>query len=75
MGILFTFGAEAMQTFTDHYRAQTSIDTTHLPCWDLVAAVHPCGRISEWELDPDDAARIRDRHDWFVERAISRYSG
>ncbi len=74
MEILFTFGPEAMQTFTDHYLAQTTIDTTHLPYWDLVAAVHPCGRMSEWGLDADDEARMRDRHGWFVEQAIADLS-
>lgn len=72
METLFTFGPEAMQSFTDHYLAQTTIDTTHLPYWDLVAALHPCGRMSEWGLDPDDEARMRERHGWFVLQALAR---
>lgn len=75
METLFTFGPEAMQTFTDHYLAQTTIDTTHLPYWDLVAALHPCGRMSKWGLDSDDEARMRERHSWFVEQAIERLPG
>jgi len=72
MEILFTFGPEAMQTFTDHYLAQTQIDIEHLPYWGLVAALHPCGRMAEWGLAPDDETRMRDRHGWFVNQAIAR---
>ena len=71
METLFTFGPEAMQTFTDHYLAQATIDTTHLPFWDLVAALHPCGRMSEWGLDPSDEARMQELHGWFVGQAIN----
>ena len=71
METLFTFGPEAMEAFTDRYLAQTSIDVTHLPYWDLVAAVHPCGRMAEWGLDADDEARMRERHGWFVEEAVA----
>jgi aminoglycoside phosphotransferase (APT) family kinase protein len=74
METLFTFGPEAMQTFTDHYRVRTNVDVSQLPYWDLVAALHPCGRISEWELDPEDDARIRVRHGWFIEQAFSQLS-
>jgi aminoglycoside phosphotransferase (APT) family kinase protein len=75
MEVLFTFGPEAMQTFTERYLEQATVDTTHLPYWDLVAAVHPCGRMSEWGLDADDEARMKDRHGWFVEQAIARLWG
>ncbi len=59
-----------MEAFTDRYLAQTSVDATHLPYWDLVAALLPCGRLAEWGLDADDEARMRERHGWFVRRAI-----
>jgi aminoglycoside phosphotransferase (APT) family kinase protein len=75
METLFTFGPEAMEAFTDRYLTQTTVDVTHLPYWDLVAAVHPCGRMAEWGLDAGDEARMRDRHGWFVGQAISQLSG
>jgi len=33
------FGVEAMQAFTRHYQARRPIDYTHLPDWDLYAAL------------------------------------
>jgi hypothetical protein len=74
METLFTFGPEAMQTFTDHYLAHAVVDVAQLPYWDLIAALHPCGRMVEWGLDPDDEARMRDRHGWFVEQAVAHIS-
>jgi hypothetical protein len=30
--------------------------------------------MSEWGLDADDEARMKDRHSWFVEQAIAQLS-
>jgi aminoglycoside phosphotransferase (APT) family kinase protein len=72
MEFLFWFGAEGMETLTERYRALTGVDMTDLPFWDLCAALRPCGRMSEWGLDDDVEARIRERHAWFIEQAIAR---
>jgi aminoglycoside phosphotransferase (APT) family kinase protein len=68
--LLFFLGAEPMQTFTDHYLSLNPLDTANLAWWDLVAALRPCGRLGAWGLNPADEQRIRERHGWFVERAI-----
>lgn len=68
--LLWSSGIEAMDAFTTHYRALTGVDVTNLPYWDLVAALRPCGKIADWGLDEQTEARMRERHRWFVSRAI-----
>lgn len=72
MEILFELGDQAMEHFTAHYAALTGIDLTNLPFWDLSAALRPCGKLAGWGLEPDVETRMRERHAWFVERALAR---
>jgi hypothetical protein len=37
--MLCLFGIDAMHAFTRHYQFMLSIDDTHLPYWDLCAAL------------------------------------
>lgn len=39
LDLLWIWGLEAMDTFSADYLARTAIDTTHLPYWDLWAAL------------------------------------
>lgn len=39
LDLVWIFGIEAMQTFTHHYQALMPLDYTHLPYWDLWAAL------------------------------------
>jgi aminoglycoside phosphotransferase (APT) family kinase protein len=39
LDMLWIFGSDAMNSFTDHYLSLISIDTRHLPYWDLYAAL------------------------------------
>ena len=68
---LWSFGTEAMDTFTDHYRSSTTIDVANLPYWDLCAALRPCSKMSAWGLDGATEQRMRERHQWFVAQALS----
>ncbi|MEP7293022.1 MAG: phosphotransferase [Chloroflexota bacterium] len=70
--MLWAFGSEAMQTFTEHYQAARPIDLTHLPYWDLYAALRPAFRIGDWAGDALVEARMRDRHRWFITQAFAR---
>ena len=70
---LWAFGAGAMGTFTERYRAAAAVEISNwadLPYWDLIAALRPCGALSGWRLGAEAEDRMRRRHRWFVGRAI-----
>jgi aminoglycoside phosphotransferase (APT) family kinase protein len=82
LDILWIFGAQAMQTFSDTYRERSPLNTADfdaLPYWDLLAALRPASRIAEWAagwaaLGRDDITEstMRDGHRRFVEQAFAR---
>ncbi|MEZ4555340.1 MAG: phosphotransferase [Caldilineaceae bacterium] len=45
---------------------------THLPYWDLCAALRPAGKLSSWGLDAATARTMRDQHRWFVTQALAK---
>ncbi len=47
----------------------------NLPFWDLYAALHPAGKLSGWELDPDTEARMVRAHLEFVDHALAELVG
>lgn len=65
-------GRKTMERFTAGYVALTDIDTSNLAWWDLLAALHHCGRMEGWGLDKRDLSRFTRRHTRFVDRAIER---
>lgn len=71
MEILWAYGFDAMETFTQHYMSMSGIDFSMLPYFDLCAALRPAGRLSLWT--GDDAAKEQSRrngHRVFVEQAM-----
>ncbi|WP_294083053.1 phosphotransferase family protein [Sphaerobacter sp.] len=69
--ILWAYGPDAMHAFTRRYRElMPHIDVSHLPYWDLVAALRPAGKLSEWGLDPQTEQTMRTRHRLFVDQAL-----
>src|SRR5437867_4078487 len=46
--ILWAFGIEAMQRFTQQYQFLSSIDFTNLPYWDLCAALRAASKLGRW---------------------------
>ena len=68
--MLWAFGAEAMQQFTEHYKSMTHIDFTHLPWWDLCAALRPASKLGTWGLDAATEKGMRADHKWFVKQAF-----
>lgn len=75
--LLWAFGMDAMQRFTQDYAAAMpqSLDLTHLPTWDLCAALRPAGRLSEWATDEAAETRMRERHHLFVTQAFAQLPG
>ncbi|HWE97168.1 MAG TPA: hypothetical protein VG269_24625 [Tepidisphaeraceae bacterium] len=46
--VFWALGRPAMDAFTSHYLTQHPLDLTHLPYWDLRAALRPMGSLEEW---------------------------
>ena len=73
--ILWAFGHEAMQDFTERYRdardAMPPLDFRNLPFWDLWAALRPAGKLGTWGLDPAVESQMRERHKAFVNQALA----
>ncbi len=70
--ILWAFGDEAMQHFTNQYISLTAVDCTSLPYWDLYAALRPASRLNTWGLDEATEQRMRRWHEFFVTQALER---
>jgi aminoglycoside phosphotransferase (APT) family kinase protein len=69
--MLWAYGVEVMQDFTEQYkRAVRGIDFTNLPFWDLCAALRPAFKIAEWAGSDEREEIMRERHRWFVEKAL-----
>jgi aminoglycoside phosphotransferase (APT) family kinase protein len=72
--ILWAFGIDAKQSFTQHYQSMAAIDFTNLPFWDLFAALRPAFKIAEWAADDIAEKRMRERHRLFVAQAFKELS-
>jgi aminoglycoside phosphotransferase (APT) family kinase protein len=72
--ILWAFGVDAMECFTHHYQSIATIDFTHLPYWDLCAALRPVAQLAQWGLDDTTEKTMRERHRWFVTQAFEKLS-
>ncbi|MBM7703523.1 phosphotransferase family protein [Metabacillus iocasae] len=73
--LLWTFREEGMQEFTNHYKVMMPhLDYGNLPYWDLVAAVGPMSKMSEWGLDEKTERSMKRLLNWFVQQAMNRIS-
>ncbi|MBI1256105.1 MAG: phosphotransferase [Chloroflexi bacterium] len=74
LDLLWAFGVEAMQVFTDHYQSLTSCDFTDLAYWDLTAALRPIGKFTTWEPNPAAAQKMIEKHRFFVRQTFEKLS-
>jgi aminoglycoside phosphotransferase (APT) family kinase protein len=72
--MLWAFGIDAMRSFTHQYQALTTIDFTHLPYWDLCAALRNASQIAEWATDDITKKTMREGHKWFITQAFEKLS-
>jgi aminoglycoside phosphotransferase (APT) family kinase protein len=72
--ILWAFGIEGMRSFTHQYQALTTIDCTHLPYWDLCAALRTASQLAEWDADDLAKKAMREGHTWFITQAFEKLS-
>ena len=72
--ILWAFGIDAMQGFTQQYQSMTTIDFTHLSYWDLWAALRPISKAAQWAGWAAGEQAMREGHRWFVTQAFEKLS-
>ena len=70
--ILWAFGIDAMHHFTHLYQSMTSIDFTHLPYWDLFAALRPASKLGLWAADEHTEHTMREGHRRFLTQAFDQ---
>jgi aminoglycoside phosphotransferase (APT) family kinase protein len=71
--ILWVYGLEAMQSFTEGYQAKMQdLDFRDLPYWDLFAVLRPMNQISTWGLEAEKLAKMQKELVWFAEEAIQK---
>jgi aminoglycoside phosphotransferase (APT) family kinase protein len=68
--ILWAYGYDAMEAFTEHYKSMSGIDFSMMAYWDLLAALRPAGQMSNWGLEATKEQTMRNGHSIFVEQAI-----
>ena len=80
--MLWAFGLETMQAFTQRYATLSGFDLADLPYWDLDAALRPVFNLGDWaagwpELGRPDVtyATMRAGHRTFVDLAFDALSG
>src|SRR6266571_2831379 len=71
---LWAFGIDGMRSFTHQYQALTTIDFTHLPYWDLCAALRTASQLAEWAADDITKKTMREGHKWFITQAFEKLS-
>lgn len=72
--LLWMFGEDAMNHFTDHYTSNRTIDLSNLPFWELYVATGAATYLSGWDLDSDIERDMRARLNTFVERSLQALS-
>lgn len=68
--LLWAYGRAAMRNFTQQYQALAPLDVSHLPYWDLCAALRPITKIATWGLDEPTEKRMRAGLKWFINQAL-----
>jgi aminoglycoside phosphotransferase (APT) family kinase protein len=72
--ILWAFDMDAMDNFTEQYKALSHLNFASMPYWDLCAALRPAFRISDWAGDPVRERDMREKHRLFVTRSFEALS-
>jgi aminoglycoside phosphotransferase (APT) family kinase protein len=68
--LLWAFGEDAMDSFTDAYKSVSTIEFTNLPYWDLCTSLRHTFDIAEFASNQEEADRMSRQHDWYVDLAL-----
>ena len=69
--LLWLFGEDAKNFFTDRYLSLTALDPAGLPFWDLCAAIDPALHLSTWGKEPVVERHMHAELAHFVDRAAT----
>jgi aminoglycoside phosphotransferase (APT) family kinase protein len=72
--LLWAFGIDAMQQFTQQYQAQIAFDCANLPYWDLSAALRHAAHAAKWATYAYAEHAMREGYRWFVTQAFEQLS-
>lgn len=68
--LMWAFGTEAMNRFTQHYCSLTATDPANLPYWDLCSALQSAPKIPKWGLDERGERKAWEGLSMFADRAL-----
>ena len=72
MEVLWAFGREAMEQFTDHYVRISNPEITALPYWDLYTALRHVNAFAGWAADHPNENHMRDGLLYMVDQAMEQ---
>jgi hypothetical protein len=72
MEVLWAFGREAMEQFTDHYVRISNPEITALPYWDLYTALRHVNAFAGWAADHPNENHMRDGLHYMVDQAMKQ---
>jgi aminoglycoside phosphotransferase (APT) family kinase protein len=72
--VLWAFGSDAMQRFTQVYQSISSIDFAALPYWDLCAALRHAAHAADWATYAATEQTMRAGYRWFITQAFEERS-
>lgn len=67
--LLWRYGQDAMEAFTEAYLRRANLDLFELPIWELYVASAGATSMSQWGLSSSTEQRMRDRAGWLMKRA------
>lgn len=70
--LLWSFGNTGMERFTERYQAESDLDFTSLPYWDLCVAVGAAATYASWTDDETVTEGRRQRFHWFIGQALKQ---
>lgn len=70
--MLWAFDEDAMEQFTRQYQALATLDYSHLPYWDLYAALRLASLLTSWTGDELAAETMRAKYRRFIAQACER---
>lgn len=68
--LLWAFGVDAMNNFTDMYISLSNIDFTNMSIWDLVASLCSINKITKWNLNCATEKKMRGDLKFFTTQAL-----
>ena len=72
--LLWKYGPNAMETFTEHYLSLTTTEPANLPVWEVYVASTAAAYMAHWGLDPRVEADMRQKAMTFGKKRVSAHA-